>query len=406
MNTSGCNQTKNISGQIFGRLTVKELVPKDKRKFKQTTWLCICSCDGREVQIKANNLIQGITKSCGCLRFDAPKLLAEDFTGKVFGRLTVLSFAGYNDSEKRIWNCKCECGNEIIAIGQDLASKHKRSCNCLRNELGGQRVSKYSMENRKYTPEIATMMDVFVSYQYDDGDLTPEIFYEMTQQNCFYCDAKPSNKANRGKRKSASQYVRDNAEFIYNGLDRINSNLPHNFDNCVPCCKKCNLAKRNRDVFDFINQISKIYNKCNNKDIYEIRKEIIIPNDLNKWLIDNKFIQNNKTTNKYKQSKYTNKFSSYKDGLISDDVFTFMCSLPCIYCGSVGLNKRKLWDGKYYIHNGLDRIDNNLDHKIDNCVPCCKYCNYAKRDHSYNEFMEIISNIYNNLPNIYKFLKK
>lgn len=37
-----------------------------------------------------------------------------DLAGRVFGKLTVLSFAGRNADGKSLWNCQCECGNFII----------------------------------------------------------------------------------------------------------------------------------------------------------------------------------------------------------------------------------------------------------------------------------------------------
>lgn len=43
---------------------------------------------------------------------------------------------------------------------------------------------------------------------------------------------------------------------------------------------------------------------------------------------------------------------------------------------------------------GLDRIDSDKGYTIDNVVPCCAFCNYAKGTHTQAEFMEQISKIY------------
>jgi hypothetical protein len=40
--------------------------------------------------------------------------------------------------------------------------------------------------------------------------------------------------------------------FKYSGIDRIDSNLGYSRDNCVPCCKRCNLAKRKMSYGDFL----------------------------------------------------------------------------------------------------------------------------------------------------------
>lgn len=56
-----------------------------------------------------------------------------DRTGKVYGKLTVLSNAGKNKKGSFTWNCKCECGNEKIISGDDLSSGHTKSCGCLKS---------------------------------------------------------------------------------------------------------------------------------------------------------------------------------------------------------------------------------------------------------------------------------
>lgn len=55
---------KYIIGQKFGRLTVIEIASKSA---KNTTYLCKCDC-GKTIKVLRFNLINGKTKSCGCLR--------------------------------------------------------------------------------------------------------------------------------------------------------------------------------------------------------------------------------------------------------------------------------------------------------------------------------------------------
>lgn len=50
-----------------------------------------------------------------------------------------------------------------------------------------------------------------------------------------------------------------------------------------------------------------------------------------------------------------------------------------------------------FIYNGLDRVDNTKSHTKENCVPCCKYCNYAKRNLTIEEFFTLLENIKRNL---------
>ena len=49
-----------------------------------------------------------------------------------FGRLTVLSLAGYSKSGNLVWKCQCECGNVANVVGSKLLNGHTKSCGCLR----------------------------------------------------------------------------------------------------------------------------------------------------------------------------------------------------------------------------------------------------------------------------------
>lgn len=54
----------DLTGQIFGRLTVIKKVGLSKNKF--VLWLCKCTC-GNQIIVTSNNLRTGNTQSCGCL---------------------------------------------------------------------------------------------------------------------------------------------------------------------------------------------------------------------------------------------------------------------------------------------------------------------------------------------------
>lgn len=54
-------------------------------------------------------------------------------TGKVFGRLTVISFAHLNHSQHSYWNCKCSCGKDVIVAAKHLGATI--SCGCYRKAI-------------------------------------------------------------------------------------------------------------------------------------------------------------------------------------------------------------------------------------------------------------------------------
>ena len=55
---------KDLTNQVFGRLTVKLRLPS--YKYRRAVWLCDCSC-GKQKVATSQVLLSGDTQSCGCL---------------------------------------------------------------------------------------------------------------------------------------------------------------------------------------------------------------------------------------------------------------------------------------------------------------------------------------------------
>jgi hypothetical protein len=52
----------------------------------------------------------------------------------------------------------------------------------------------------------------------------------------------------------------------------------------------------------------------------------------------------------------------------------------CHYCGEES-------------SGGIDRVDNSIGYELDNCVPCCSWCNSIKMEHSKEEMLEHLNKI-------------
>ena len=46
-----------------------------------------------------------------------------------------------------------------------------------------------------------------------------------------------------------------------------------------------------------------------------------------------------------------------------------------------------------FLHNGVDRVNNDLGYTIENSVTCCSLCNYMKRGMSLSDFIIHINKI-------------
>ena len=186
----------------------------------------------------------------------------KSFVGKQFTRLTVLSAVDpvidKHGKARTAYLCQCSCGTILTITRHALQNKNGiKSCGCLNNENR----SKLGLSKRKSPPHISTAKQIFLN-RYSDGDLTLDDFLKISQQNCYYCDCLPSAQYNRfahRKGYKVSDYAVKEGTFKYNGLDRIDSALPHNLENVVPCCVICNRAKSNTSQFDFKEWIGKVF---------------------------------------------------------------------------------------------------------------------------------------------------
>lgn len=105
-----------LSGLKFGELTVIKQV--DTNKWREKLWLCLCRC-GNYTKVTTRNLVSGKISSCG---------KPEDFTGRVYGELTVLNLDHRDNKRRSFWKCRCSCGKIKIISGSSLKSGRTISC--------------------------------------------------------------------------------------------------------------------------------------------------------------------------------------------------------------------------------------------------------------------------------------
>lgn len=69
-----------------------------------------------------------------------------DLTGQKFGNLEVIQQAPAKN-QKTYWLCKCDCGNEVIIRAQHLIEGSAKSCGCSRKSHGESKIAKILKEN-------------------------------------------------------------------------------------------------------------------------------------------------------------------------------------------------------------------------------------------------------------------
>ena len=281
------------------KLTVVERVddyisPSGKH---DSRWRCICDCGKETVVTRSRLRGKDATKSCGCLQKEMThRLLFQDFTGQKFGRLTVLERVlppeHIKDKHYTYWKCQCECGNITVVRRDALLYKSTQSCGCLHDEVSSARMREmFTKDYRKYddngilvekfcptckrwlpTSDFFPSKQVMDGYAYEcrvceahsirnrynaykgsakhrnlDFKLNIDEFEKITDQPCIYCGG------------YSDSYFEKN----FNGIDRINSQIGYVLDNCVPCCKTCNVMKSDLPILDWIKHIKLILNYYN-----------------------------------------------------------------------------------------------------------------------------------------------
>ena len=68
-----------------------------------------------------------------------------DMTGRPIGRLLVIEECGRSSNGKVLWRCRCECGNEVTVLGDNLRNEHTTSCGCYRRERAAESHTKHGM---------------------------------------------------------------------------------------------------------------------------------------------------------------------------------------------------------------------------------------------------------------------
>lgn len=129
-------QLIDLTGQVFGRLTV---LSRGDDYISPTgnalpMWNCLCDC-GNKVSVLGGSLKRGSSLSCGCLAKELTSSRSlEDLSGKVFGKLTVLSRAmdrvAKSGTHSVMWLCRCECGKTTVVSASALKDGRQTSCGC------------------------------------------------------------------------------------------------------------------------------------------------------------------------------------------------------------------------------------------------------------------------------------
>lgn len=155
-----------LIGQKINKWTVLEIVRMGK--YDRPHAICQCEC-GEVKPVWVRNLIKQSSKDCGCGRKSMLReTRSKDLVEEKFGKLTVIELMDEsNKFKRRLYRCKCDCGNEIIVPSSSLTTKHTSSCGCLLSYYNMYIAQLLDKKEIEYKQEYTVFMKNDKYYRYD-----------------------------------------------------------------------------------------------------------------------------------------------------------------------------------------------------------------------------------------------
>lgn len=143
-----------------------------------------------------------------------------------------------------VWNCRCQCGVEVL-VGSDVLARQKFiSCGC--EVIERARRHSFSQYYRHYKESAKQRKHTW--------NLPKEAFFKIVKLPCSYCGVPPTPKSFAKHFPNAKLYTEHylmHAVIEVNGVDRVDNTLGYSEENCVPCCTTCNYAKRDKSKEEY-----------------------------------------------------------------------------------------------------------------------------------------------------------
>lgn len=159
----------------------------------------------------------------------------------------------YIKEKKKVIDVKCNCGKTKTTLLSPLLHGRNKGC------------KKCSPQHKRTAEQLqsAIVNKIYLAYKTQAKErnysfsISLDQFKSLIFQNCFYCGATLSNIKKTKVKNNEATFVK------YNGIDRLDNLIGYEINNCVPCCKTCNIMKLDHSTTDFLEHIKKII--INNK---------------------------------------------------------------------------------------------------------------------------------------------
>ena len=148
------------------------------------------------------------------------------------------------------WLCECICGVRKKVDGYTLVSGRSRRCRkcanmnkALQIRISGDHVAARQAWGKLKSNAKSRGLTCSISFNE---------FYEISKRPCFYCGELPIT----GYWENSSSRREWHEPFISSGLDRYDNLIGYELENIVPCCIRCNRAKNDMTIVEWLEKIS------------------------------------------------------------------------------------------------------------------------------------------------------
>lgn len=127
--------------------------------------------------------------------------IRKDLTNKRFGRWLVISFSHMTKFGVSAWNCTCECGTAKKVLSAGLINGRSKSCGCLHRELQKKTVENAINKKTRLPQGEAALNALFNRYMQGalirnlPFEISKDFFKTISKRNCHYCGQKPNSVA-------------------------------------------------------------------------------------------------------------------------------------------------------------------------------------------------------------------
>lgn len=174
-----------------------------------------------------------------------------DLTGQKFGRLMVEKRYGHAKDKHITWLCLCECGKQVIVMGNSLTGGKTKSCGCLQKEIMKKVLTTHGSAHRN---KKTRTYNIWISMKQRCNDPYSNGYNNYGGRGITICDRwlKPNGQGYKNFLEDMGKIPKGKS------LDRINNSIL--IDGYSPTnCKLSTMKQQNR------NKRTNIFTNMNNE---------------------------------------------------------------------------------------------------------------------------------------------